>query len=134
MLRCRQRASQNLTVALAPDDFKPASELGPGDFLVRGLAGFDPRAGVLLVGGGARLVSTLSNPPRIACCVTGFTMRACSWSERGEHPKNLGWQVVWLAAERPRAKGTMQDMFQGPAQPFASLLCIEAGHTPLDLI
>lgn len=58
MLRCRQRASQNLTVALAPDDFKPASELGPGDFLVRGLAGFDPRAGVLLVGGGARLVST----------------------------------------------------------------------------
>lgn len=62
MLRCRQRASQNLTVALAPDDFKPASELGPGDFLVRGLAGFDPRAGVLLVGGGARLVSTLIKP------------------------------------------------------------------------
>ena len=59
---CRQRASKNLTVALAPDDFKPASELGPGDFLVRGLAGFDTRAGVLLVGGGARLVSTLSIP------------------------------------------------------------------------
>jgi small ligand-binding sensory domain FIST len=54
--RRRQRASQNLTVALAPDDFKPAGALGPSDFLVRGLAGFDPSAGVLLVGGGARLV------------------------------------------------------------------------------
>ena len=80
MLRCRQRASQNLTVALAPDDFKPASELGPGDFLVRGLAGFDPRAGVLLVGGGARLVSTLINPLRkfkhLLRCLAGFDPRA----------------------------------------------------------
>ncbi|KAK9839210.1 hypothetical protein WJX81_001660 [Elliptochloris bilobata] len=51
----RQRALQNLTAALAPDDFKPAAELGTGDFLVRCLADFDTQTGVLLVGGGARL-------------------------------------------------------------------------------
>ena len=79
MLRCRQRASQNLTVALAPNDFKPASELGPGDFLVRGLAGFDPRAGVLLVGGGARLVRYCQAFLKPACLVrglAGFDLRA----------------------------------------------------------
>lgn len=46
----RQEVASNLLVALAADDFKPEGELGPSDFLVRGLVGADPQSGALAVG------------------------------------------------------------------------------------
>lgn len=46
---------RNLTIAIAPDDFKAAAELEPQDFLVRPLMGFDQSSGAMGVGGGVRL-------------------------------------------------------------------------------
>ncbi|EIE18487.1 hypothetical protein COCSUDRAFT_68226 [Coccomyxa subellipsoidea C-169] len=50
-----QRMVRNLTVAVAPDDFKPVADLEPQDFLVRPLMGFDQSSGAMGVGGGVRL-------------------------------------------------------------------------------
>lgn len=41
--------SNNLTLAVAPDDFKSESELGPSDFLIRGIPGIDPKGGAIAV-------------------------------------------------------------------------------------
>ena len=38
-----------MTLAVAPDDFRNESELGPTDFLIRGIAGMDPKGGAIAV-------------------------------------------------------------------------------------
>ncbi len=98
--RRRQRASQNLTVALAPDDFKPADALGPSDFLVRGLAGFDPQAGVLLVGGGARLVRPASAAPTSSNPNLTLPRRAVAWGQlvRYRHTGRVLWEALLAPA------------------------------------
>lgn len=42
--------SNNLTLAVAPDDFKDESELDANDFLIRGIIGMDPKGGAIAVG------------------------------------------------------------------------------------
>jgi len=93
-------------VALAPDDFKPADALGPTDFLVRGLAGFDPQAGVLLVGGGARLVRPASAAPTslpyTLSCNPNLTppLRAVAWGQlvRYRHTGRVLWEALLAPA------------------------------------
>lgn len=34
---------------MAPDDFKQEDELGPADFLIRGIPGMDPQGGAIAV-------------------------------------------------------------------------------------
>lgn len=36
---CREDVSNNLTLAVAPDDFKDESQLDASDFLIRGIIG-----------------------------------------------------------------------------------------------
>lgn len=38
-----------MTLAIAPDDFKDESQLGPSDFLIRGIIGMDPKGGAIAV-------------------------------------------------------------------------------------
>ena len=47
---CREDVSNNLTLAVAPDDFKDESELDANDFLIRGIIGMDPKGGAIAVG------------------------------------------------------------------------------------
>lgn len=47
---CRQDVSNNLTLAVAPDDFKDESQLDANDFLIRGIIGMDPKVGAIAVG------------------------------------------------------------------------------------
>lgn len=47
---CREDVSNNLTLAVAPDDFKYESELDANDFLIRGIIGMDPKGGAIAVG------------------------------------------------------------------------------------
>ena len=47
---CREDVSNNLTVAVAPDDFKDESQLDANDFLIRGIIGIDPKGGAIAVG------------------------------------------------------------------------------------
>jgi len=42
--------SNNLTLAVAPDDFKDESQLDANDFLIRGIIGMDPKGGAIAVG------------------------------------------------------------------------------------
>lgn len=62
---CREAVSNNLTLAVAPDDFKNESELGPADFLIRGIPGMDPKGGAIAVaeaiGIGKRIRFMVSN-------------------------------------------------------------------------
>ncbi|DBB01388.1 TPA: hypothetical protein ACH3X1_000056 [Trebouxia sp. C0004] len=46
----REDVSNNLTLAVAPDDFKDESELDANDFLIRGIIGMDPKGGAIAVG------------------------------------------------------------------------------------
>ncbi|KAL3147368.1 hypothetical protein ABBQ32_002849 [Trebouxia sp. C0010 RCD-2024] len=46
----RQDVSNNLTLAVAPDDFKDESQLDANDFLIRGIIGMDPKVGAIAVG------------------------------------------------------------------------------------
>ena len=47
---CREDVSNNLTLAVAPDDFKDESQLDANDFLIRGIIGMDPKGGAIAVG------------------------------------------------------------------------------------
>ena len=47
---CREDVSNNLTLAVAPDDFKDESQLDANDFLIRGIIGIDPQGGAIAVG------------------------------------------------------------------------------------
>ena len=47
---CREDVSNNLTLAVAPDDFKEEAELDANDFLIRGIIGMDPKGGAIAVG------------------------------------------------------------------------------------
>ena len=47
---CREDVSNNLTLAVAPDDFKDESQLDANDFLIRGIIGIDPKGGAIAVG------------------------------------------------------------------------------------
>ena len=47
---CREDVSNNLTLAVAPDDFKDEAELDANDFLIRGIVGIDPKGGAIAVG------------------------------------------------------------------------------------
>ena len=50
MYVCREDVSNNLTLAVAPDDFKDESQLDANDFLIRGIIGMDPKGGAIAVG------------------------------------------------------------------------------------
>ena len=47
---CREDVSNNLTLAVAPDDFKDESQLDANDFLIRGITGIDPKGGAIAIG------------------------------------------------------------------------------------
>ena len=87
-------------MALASDDVKPADALGPSDFLVRGLAGFDPQAGVLLVGGGARLVRPASAAPTSSNPNLTLPRRAVAWGQlvRYRHTGRVLWEALLAPA------------------------------------
>ncbi len=112
-------------MALAPDDFKPADALGPSDFLVRGLAGFDPQAGVLLVGGGARLVRPASAAPTslpyTLSCNPNLTppLRAVAWGQlvRYSQTGRVLWEAL-LVPQHPRRRAC-------PAQLKGMIWCPE---------
>ncbi len=53
----QERASRNLLVGLAIDEYKDA--FGRGDFLIRGLTGADPSSGALAIGAYPRLGQTI---------------------------------------------------------------------------
>ena len=67
---CRQDVSNNLTLAVAPDDFKDESQLDANDFLIRGIIGMDPKGGAMAVGGavgvGKRIRFMVGCQPRAA--------------------------------------------------------------------
>ncbi|KAK9902118.1 hypothetical protein WJX75_004921 [Coccomyxa subellipsoidea] len=92
-----QRMVRNLTVALAPDDFKAADELGPQDFLVRPLMGFDQSSGAMGVGGGVRLGQRLR-----------FMVRDCEGAKQDlmEHA---------LSLKRRQLQATLEGKAQPPA-------------------
>eukprot|EP00884_Botryococcus_braunii_P006244 jgi/Botrbrau1/15620/Bobra.4_1s0008.1 len=51
----RQSAGLNLTVAIAPDNFKASEDLGPQDFVIRALVGASPETGALAIGEALRV-------------------------------------------------------------------------------
>jgi len=63
--------SNNLTLAVAPDDFKDESQLDANDFLIRGIIGMDPKGGAIAVGEtvgvGKRIRFMVSPIPNLTC-------------------------------------------------------------------
>jgi small ligand-binding sensory domain FIST len=53
----QQRATRNLLVGLAMDEYKEA--FGRGDFLIRGLMGADPKSGAIAIGAHPRIGQTI---------------------------------------------------------------------------
>ncbi|KAK9802941.1 hypothetical protein WJX72_001714 [[Myrmecia] bisecta] len=98
----RASAGANLTMSVAPDDFKDTSKLDAADFLVRGLLGADPRSGSIAIGESVRL---------------GQRVR---FMQRGREGAMQDLQNMGLAYKRRQLQASMEGK-SGPA-PFGALM------------
>jgi len=131
----RERASKNLVVGLAGDEYRDA--YGCGDFVVRGILGIDPKRGAIAIGGKPRTGQTMQFHLRDARTAEVELARVAGEAAASGDPASIVAAVLCTCDGRGQALFGMPNHDTGaaaaalPGVPLAGAFCLgEIG--PLD--